>query len=194
MPEPMIKGAAIREFVAWYEARYGKEPLHQMAARVPADLAHHIDPEASTMTFLASTWYPARLVHAMLEAICETTSEAELELAIKEATRDIVQRGGSTVYRFFFHKLVTPELYAAAVPRLWRQLHSTGDRRITIVRPGLAESVVSRWPGHHRMLCTITIETMCALFGNMGKKDVRWHRAACISRGDRECLTRVTWR
>ncbi len=81
------------------------------------------------------------------------------------------------------------------MPRLWRQLHTTGKRKITIDTPTSATSIVAEWPGHHAVLCTITIETMRAIFERMGKRDVRWERTRCVSKhGGTECVTKLTWR
>jgi len=84
---------------------------------------------------------------------------------------------------------------------MWKQLHSTGEREVTIFEePGpngerRAESIVRDWPGHHPVLCTVTIETMCAIFETMGCREVEWRRTKCISKdGGRACVTERTWR
>jgi hypothetical protein len=43
------------------------------------------------------------------------------------------------------------------------------------------------------VLCTITIETMCAVLETMGCKALRWKRTACVSRGAKECVTLLEW-
>lgn len=189
-----MKGAVIREFVRWYEENQGKDRMREIAARAPADLRDLLDPDKPLVTLLAATWYPARFVHALLDTLAESHSEAELRRMAHDSTRALVAQGTHSAYRFLLAKLVTPDMYAASIPFMWKQLHSTGERRVRIVGEGRAESVVSRWPGHHPLLCTVTIETMCSIFELMGCADVRWDRRSCVSDGGAECATDLTWR
>ena len=195
MPEPMIKGAIMRDCVVWYGERYGSDALKQAAERLPDDVRAMLDIESPTFHLLGSLWYPARLVHAFLEALARDRSATEMNRLLYDATRGLVKGGArQSVYRFFLERLVTPEIYAVCVPRFWRQLHSTGDRQVKIARRGYAESIVTNWPGHHPLLCTLTIETMSAVFETMGCKSVTWDRVACVSNGARECKTLLSWR
>jgi hypothetical protein len=189
----MVKGAALRDFFAWYQEKNGLARVREMALRMPEDLRALLDPDEPFTTILAASWYPSRLVHAILDRVGEGLSEDELRVMLRDANRFVVKRNMNGVYRLFLSKLVTPEMYALAVPRLWGQLHTTGARRMTITSERSAESVVARWPGHHPILCTCTIETMCAIFETMGKREVAWERTACVSRGAKECVTILRW-
>jgi hypothetical protein len=194
MPEPMIKGGMLREFVQWYEHHHGNAQIREVARRVPEDLRTLIDPDEPFVNILAASWYPARLTHTILDVITEGLDARAVERLAHDANRWIVQRGMGSVYRFALRRLVTPEMYAASVARLWRQIHSTGDREFKVTSRTSADSFVRNWGGHHPVLCTVTIETMCALFESMGKQDVRWTRTSCMARGARECATRLEWR
>ena len=189
----MIKGGMLREFVSWYEEKHGVERMRWLAARLPEEARRFIDPDERLVNVLAASWYPARFTHAILDVVSEGLAEKEIERMCRDSTRWIVQRGMTSVYRFALRRLITPEMYAASVPRLWRQLHTTGDREIKLTSKTSAESFVRSWPGHHAVLCTITVETMCAIFESMGKKNLRWKRSACVSRGGRECMTSLAW-
>ncbi len=194
MSEGKIKGAAIREIFAWYEERYGRDKAREMARRAPDEFRPLLDPDDPISTILASSWYPAPFVHAMLDIVTEGMSEPEIERLAREANRAVVANSMKSVYRFVIEKLATPEIYAASIPRLWRLLHDTGDRRIEIVAPGEAISTIARWSGHHHLLCLLVVETMCAVFETMGCRNVKNERISCVSNGARECVTRVTWR
>ncbi|MEO7113153.1 MAG: hypothetical protein ABI183_22130 [Polyangiaceae bacterium] len=194
MSEPMIKGAILRDFVVWYGERYGTDSLKQTAALLPEEFRAIIDIGNPTFHLLGSLWYPARLVHAFLEALAHDRTPAAMNRLMHEANRSFLKTGARhSVYRFLLERLVTPEIYAVCVPRFWKQLHSTGERRMKIVRRGYAESTVFNWPGHHPLLCTMVIETMCTVFESMGCKNVSWERATCVSDGARECKTLVSW-
>ena len=86
------------------------------------------------------------------------------------------------------------QFYAAMIPRMWRQLHDSGDRSVEIVEDGRAISKVANWAGHHRVLCMLSTSLMCAIFEQMGKKNVKWTCTRCISRdGGSECVYEVRW-
>jgi hypothetical protein len=194
MPEPMIKGAVMRDFVVWYGDRYGASALKRMGERLPEDIRAMLDLDNPTFRLLGSLWYPARIVHAFLEALAQGRTPDEVNRLLHDANRNFIKTGArQSVYRFLLERLVTPEIYGVCVPRFWKQLHSTGDRRVKIVRRGFAESTVANWPGHHPLLCTMTIETMCAVFETMGCKNVSWERVSCVSDGASECKTLVSW-
>lgn len=183
----------LREFVFWYEQQFGPKRLHEIAAELPSDLREYIDPEQPFVKLLGASWYPARLTHAILDAVSRGMSDEECRRLAHDANRWIVKRGMSSVYKFALRRLVTPDLYARSIGRLWKQLHTTGEREIRIEAPGRATSIVRDWAGHHPLLCTITIEMMCAVFEQMGEKNVHWERVSCVSQGGAECVTTVTW-
>jgi len=195
MAEAMIKGGAIREFFAWYERKFGIDSIRVMARRVPADLAPLVDPDDPLVNMLASSWYPARLVHSMLDTMHEGKTEQEMERLARDATREVVKNGMNTVYRALFRSLGSPEIYARMIPRMWRQLHDTGDRALEIDRPGHGLSRTANWKGHHPMLCMLSTELMCAVFEQMGCRNATWKRVRCVGRANvgNECVYDVTW-
>lgn len=195
MREPMVKGAIIRDFVEWYGERHGATTVHDLGRRLPAEHRALLDVDAPAFHLLASSWYPAKLVHAIFDVLAEGRTPEEMRRFIHDANRDFLRTGGASksVYRFFLEKLATPDLYAFLVPRFWKQLHSTGEREVKIVRRGLAESTTRAWSGHGPHLCTMAIETMCTVFETMGMSNVSWDRVLCVSNGDALCKTIVRW-
>lgn len=196
MGEAMLKGAAIREFFAWYEGKFGIENVRAMARRVePAELRTLLDPDDPIVRFLPSSWYPARLVHAMLDIAMEGRTELEIERFMRDSTRHVVKNGMGSVYRSLLSKLGSPQIYARMIPRMWRQLHDTGERSVVIDEEGHATSTVAHWAGHHPVLCTLSTALMCAIFEEMGKKNLKWTCVHCIGHaksGD-TCVYEVTW-
>jgi len=168
--------------------------VRSIAQHLPDDLRACLDPDAPGIRLLASSWYPARLAHLILDALSEGLTEQQIQTMSRDATRDIVKRGTSSIYGFVLRRLITPEMYALSVARLWRQWHDTGDREVRVTSATTAQSKVLRWGGHHPVLCTITIETMCAVFEAMGCKSVTWQRTACVARGAKECATLLEWK
>jgi hypothetical protein len=191
--EPRVKGAAIREFLLWYDEQYGHEATLRLAEAIPPSYEGLISPSEPALGVLGASWYPSALVAPMLDSLAATTKDGGRQFAL-EANRAVVPRMIRGVYRVLFDVVATPERYAQHVGRLWRRLHTTGDRRMRIVAPGEAFSTVESWPGHHPLLCWITIYTMAFLFEAMGYTQWSVDRIACVSDGAARCATTLRYR
>jgi len=183
-----MKGAAMREMLLWHDGRYGHEATVRLAEKVPPHLARMIDPTQPALGILASTWYPVSLSHPMLDRVIEDRGDEGRELA-REANRDVVPRMIRGVYKILFDVAASPELYARHVGRLWRRLHSTGDRSMVIRGPGEALSTVESWRGHHPFVCWSTVYTMAYVFEAMGYRRWSVERLACVGHGAARCET-----
>ncbi len=188
-----IKGAAIREMVRWYARTYGIDTLTRAAKTLPPEVAGQLDLQDDALGIIASTWYDARVVHAMLDSIVEPYPAGDRHALIRTAAREGVRTSMGGVYKFVIGQIVTPGFYARNIQRLWRMLHDGGSREIVVVKEGLAVSRTWDWPGHHPLLCETAIETMCAIFELTGKKDVVARRTQCVSHGATECVAEVRW-
>ena len=188
-----MKGAVIREFLLWYEKRYGRADVDLLVDLVPAHLKPLIDPSRPALGILGASWYPMGLTHPMLSYVVERAGNEGRTFAL-EANREIVPRMIRGVYRMLFKTAATPERYAAHVQRLWRNLHTTGERSMVIRTPGEALSAVERWPAHHPLLCWITIYTMAIMFETMGYKHWTVERVACVDHGGARCETVLRYR
>jgi hypothetical protein len=189
-----IKGAAIREVVRWYARTKGRDELGRAVATMPPQFAAQLDPSDDALGLIASNWYDATLVHAMLDAIVGPYPAGDRSALIRSAAREAVKTSMNGVYKFVIAQIVTPSFYARNIQRLWAMLHDGGCREIRIVREGLAISRTWDWPGHHPLLCEVTVETMCAIFELTGRTDVVARRTQCVSHGAHECVAEVRWR
>ncbi len=189
-----VKGAAIREVVRWYARQHGPAAMAELVTHMPADVVAQLDPSEEALGILASKWYEAHVVHALLDAVAAQYAPAERPAILKTAAREAVGTSMSGVYKFVVAQIVTPTFYARNIQRLWRMLHDGGMREIVIDRPGHAISRTWSWPGHHPLLCEITIETMCAILELTGCKDVHARRTHCVAHGAHECVADVRWR
>lgn len=183
----------MREFVLWYLAREGGaivEPL--LASVAPSDRAL-LDKLAPALGLIASAWYPCSLVHALLDFCGRDRTRAEQRALAREGNAAVVPKMIRGTYRVLFERLATPALYARFIQPAWRQLHTTGERTMRVVREGEVDSEVSRWPCHHPMLCDLTVETMTAVFAIMLKTEVTATRIACVSEGGARCRTLLRW-
>ena len=149
MAEPMFKGGVLREFVQWYEQNHGTERLREVTRALPEDLRSYVDPYDPVVKLLAAWWYPSRFCNLMLEEVADGLTEPEIERMPYDANRWLFARRTSSVYRFALARLVSPELYALSIPRLWRQLHSTRDRTIRVTGTTAESTLANEMPRRH---------------------------------------------
>jgi hypothetical protein len=164
-----------------------------MLARMRPEDRALLEPGAPGLGILGSTWYPSPLVHAVLDVIAENMGRDAQHRFVRDACAAVIPRMVAGPYRALFQLLASPSLYARLIQHAWRQLHTTGERTMVLPRPGEAESEISSWPGHHPMLCDVTVETMAALFRIMLKTDVTVTRVACVSDGAPRCRAVLRW-
>jgi hypothetical protein len=191
--EPCVKGAVVREMMIWYVTGYGRLEADRIFRAIPPEHARTLSRSEPAFGLLSSAWYPMSLLRPVLDAACEGRSDEGREYA-REANAVVVPRMIRCVYKVLFDMAATPERYARHIQRLWRRLHTTGDRTMMIRAPGEAFSVVERWPGHHPMLCWATIYTMAYVFEAMGFKKWEVDRVACVAHGAKRCETVLTYR
>ncbi len=192
--EPCIKGSVVREFAAFVESARGASFLRNTVSTLPNDIREGIDLERPGLGLLPSQWYSARFVHALLDAIVAGTPEPDRQPLYRAAARQAVRTMLRGIYRWLFERISTPSLYARHIQRIWDMIHTGGTRRIVMLAPGEADSIVESWPAHHPVLCELVSETTVAIFESMSCTDVHAERLECVSRGNPRCRTRITWR
>jgi hypothetical protein len=188
LQEPATKGSTIREFLLWYHERHGQEAMDDLLRALPASAAAQLSPEMPALGILSASWYPMSLTHPMLTHVADRCGQEGREFAM-EANREVVPRMIRGVYRVMFQAAASPELYARHIGRLWRRLHTTGDRSMVIRAPGEALSRVDNWHAHHPMSCWVTIYTMAYVFEAMGYKSWSVDRLSCVAHGAQRCET-----
>jgi len=204
MPSPLapqtkalghIKGAAFRELLAWYGRTHGQDHLLSHVQAMPRALAAELDPRREALGVLSSHWYPAEVVHALLDEITRGRSPAELDALTRDASRAVMQATLSGLYRVLFEWMATPARYARYAPKLWSSYYDSGRLSIDYDEGAArAISTVSHWPGHHPLICDLNRGASPVIYTTMGCKEARCTRLSCVSRGDAECRFVTTWR
>ena len=189
-----MKGSALGAWIAWYAAHRDIAELMAVVERIPVEARGDLDPTSPTLGLIPTAWYPAEAVHHLLDGLSEGMTPTELTALIRESTAASVDDGVRGIFRLAFDLLATPERYAKHIQRFWNQLHDTGTRSVQIIGPGEAFSIIEDWPGHHPMLCEVTMETMAAIFRKMGLEDVEVIRVECVSSHDPRCRAVLRWK
>lgn len=188
-----IKGSAFREFLRWYGERHGQAAVAGALAQLPPEAQPLLDPGKDSFGILASAWYPAPLVWAILETFLagrSTRERAELARAGARATMDRTLRG---VYGVLFSALATPELYVRFGQRLWDAYYDSGTVIMDLPAPGRLRSRIFDWPGHHRFICDMNQHAGCFIIEAMGLKVTGSSRSGCVATGGRECRIETFW-
>lgn len=189
---PKTKGAVVREFLRWYAREQPRGALRRVWEELPPDAQRELDPEAEALGVLPSTWYEAGLIVALIEAVQRQLGPSS-DAVIAEGVREGIRASAHGIYRWLLHRVVTPEMYARNIQRLWNMMHDTGSREIVITSKTTAVSTTRDWAGHHPVICTSTIEAMAAILELTGCKNVKARRTACVSEGAEACVAEFSW-
>jgi hypothetical protein len=188
-----IKGSAFREFLRWVGEQYGPALVEQALVGLPPATRAMLDAGKVGFGILPSAWYPAPVVHAILETFLAGKSareRAEMARAGARATMDRTLRG---VYGVLFSALATPELYMRFGQRLWNAYYDSGTVIMDMPSPGRLRSRIFDWPGHHRFICDMNQHAGAFILEAMGKAVLGTSRSECVATGGRECRMDVTW-
>lgn len=183
-----IKGATIQTFLDWYQKNHDAQRLVE---QMDATQAEHLDLQRPGLGVLPSTWYPAALSHAVLDAAERVHGVEAMPALLRrgcEAMVDLMIRG---IYRSLVRLMGTPGLYARNIQRVWSSMHSSGQREMVKVGQGELESFIRDWSDHHRWMCTVVHETMRSVFVTMGYRRTEVERTHCVHEGHSHCRALV---
>jgi len=189
-----IKGAAFREFVTWYGKQRGSQRLEAAVAALPEGARSHLQPQREALGILAATWYPAEIVHALLDELLRgVPADERLEMA-GAASEAIMRSTLHGIYRVLFRLMATPELYARFGNRLWSMHYDSGDLILELNEPTRLSATVRDWRGHHPFICELNCAALIPIFSEMGCVDVRVTHDACVSRHADACRYSLYWK
>jgi hypothetical protein len=180
---PSIKGLVIREFLRWYEESRGRESTMRAYGSLPEELRAQLDPERDCFGMLAGSWYPIAIVTGMLESITWGLGPEERSTVLREGVRHSVGVTLTGVYRVLFRTLMTPERHARYAQKIWDNYYDSGTVTGRMLSETRAEQCVSDWPGHHPILCELSIWSLTVFHEHMGCKNVKVSRSSCVVDG-----------
>lgn len=191
--EGAIKGAALREFLGWYAAEQGPRTTQRVIEDLPAHLRSWFDAKQESLGVLASIWYPADAIHALLDRMTLGMTPPERERFALEGSAAVMRSTLSGLYRTLFKILASPERYAQFAPKVWAHYYRSGSFHIDQPEPGLAVAHVRDWETHHPILCDMNRGAAIVIYENMNLSNVKVTRDACLERGDDGCQFTIRW-
>lgn len=188
-----IKGAALREFLAWYVHRNSHALLAEKIDKLAPEIMHHLDFRQDNLGVLSSQWYPARVIHALLDSIFAGVPPNEREDIIREGARAVMQATLQGIYKLLFKTMMSPDRYAKYSQKLWDRYYDCGIMKKESPKPFMQTTTISDWASHHPVICDLNYEGSRYIFEAMGCKDVTVRRLGCVSTGQAECSFIITW-
>lgn len=190
--EPSIKGSAFREALRWFAEAHGAEKIAEACRTLPPAIRSRVDPAKETLGVLPATWYPAPVVHAILDAVLAGAPPWQRAELAKAAGRATVERTLRSVHRAVFSALATPERYAVHAQKIWNLYHDTGRLEVEVSR-GRAESRIGEWAAHHRFVCDMHQHAAPVIYETMGLPVSGSRRLECVSTGGQRCRFETLW-
>jgi hypothetical protein len=188
-----IKGAAFREFLIFHAERNGEAALGEGVNGVDPEWRSLLDPRRPALGVLASDWYPAPLVHDLLDALTGHLSRDERATLATEAARAIMNRMLRGIYKTLFQLMATPARYQRFGPKLWDAYYDSGTFRIDMPDDKTAICTVTKWDAHHLFICDLNCAAAVPVYEMMGCKGARVLRTECVSLGSPRCEFVTNW-
>lgn len=188
-PRARVKGAALAEFLRWYVRGHGRARLDALPVAVRTAL--EIDP--SGIGVVASTWYEAADIHALLDSIVAGLSPAERTALTVDGARATMEATLRGLYRLLFRTMMSPESYARRAQMLWDRYYDTGTMTKLAPEPGVHTTEIRDWGGHHAVLCDLHLESARFIYEAMACREVTVRRTGCTSKGAPFCAFEVRW-
>jgi hypothetical protein len=143
---------------------------------------------------LASRWYRAEVVHALLDILARGKTDLDLQKLATEASASIMQKTISGIYKSIFALVVTPDRYVKHIDKVWQLHYDNGLPVIEPIGPKSHRVTYHDWRSHHPLICRLNMAAGTPIYEAMGCKDVVSRRVGCVSDGAPRCENIMTWR
>jgi hypothetical protein len=116
----------------------------------------------------------------MLEAITFGLTREQRSELLRTGVEQAVGSTLTGVYKVLFKTLVTPERHAKYAQKIWDNYYNTGTVQGRMLDEHRSEQWVTNWPGHHPLLCELSISSLTVFHQHMGCTNVKVNRTACV--------------
>lgn len=189
--ESRMRGVLCGPFMQWLRDAIGSDELDRRVQEVVASSGRwqlRIDSEG--LNFLPSRWYPASLVHAVVDAAFEGTSPTKKLSIAGNAGRFTYRRQLTGFQRAIFSMFLTPERFARHAPRAWRHNFATGE--ISFETSGHSQVTrYAQWQEHHPLICHALKLGRLELYAAMKLDSPRLQLGSCDPAHG--CWSQVYW-
>ena len=188
-----IRGSALRPFVSWYVRLYGEARLDRALSQLSSRDRGRFGSPARGLGIDDSTWYPAPVIHEVLNGLLDGLDSAERRRLARSGADVTIETSLSGLLRVAFRALVSPRVCLMLGPHMWGSFYGSGRVRIQSQGTRTHRMEVREWAGHHPFLCQMNCEAGRAIYEAAGCHGVSTRQAACIDRGDDCCAYLIGW-
>lgn len=188
----MIKGAGVLGYFEWWNES-GEKPLRELVHELDPEFRRYFNEHHATLGILASSRYPAEVIHAILDRMQADKSDERMQELIRSGAHAMIRGHLSGIYRFLFLTFMNPDRYARSSQKLFSRYMSEGRLTKVVEGPGRHVAVLRDWMGHHPHLCDASMYGGECVYRMLGCEGVEVEKTACVSRGDAECSWVTTW-
>ena len=174
----------MREFLLHAEATLPRERLDAAIARFAGRGDHGFDRARPAFGVVASRWYDAGQLHALLDALVESLEPAARERLIQGGARAVMDATLRGIYKLLFDWMATPDRYARFAPKLWASYYDGGTFLVEPLDPHAARCTICGWHSHHPVICELNRAAAAAIYEAMGCRGVTVERQRCLGDGD----------
>ena len=183
----------VRQFLDWYARRYRLEGLEAMHGRLSSAHQEIIRLDERRRGILATRWYSATFVNAMLDAaISPFPADTHASIAV-DAAEMIINSSIRGIYKALFQMVATPARHAKYQQKLWDHHYDSGVIETEVLTETSHRSIMRDWRGHHPFACMLNQAAAVPIYINMGMSKVEQQTLACVSLGDDACVGIVSW-
>ena len=188
-----IKGAAIRDFIAWYAEQHDAQRLKSAILQLPEAAQAAFDFSHGTLGVLPSTWFDGRDVHRILDVLTAGLPLPEYDALAHEAGHATVQALMTGAQKIVFTKFMTPGTYAKLANVAFHLNYDAGEVINEELGPRRHAGTVRGWKAHHPFLCRMHVAIKVEIYAAMGCEQAQTERRYCESDGDDRCGSIIVW-
>lgn len=192
-PHGRIKGAAIRDFIAWYEHTHGATRLVAAVRALPPESQLAFDLERECMGVLQSAWFSGDVIHGILDHLTSGMTIQMHDALAADAGEAVVKAMMHGVQRVVFATLLTPRTFAKVANIAFRANYDEGRVVNEEIGHNRQRGYTEGWTAHHPFLCKMNIAIKAGIYVAMKCQHVRVEERFCRSRGDQLCGSVIRW-
>lgn len=188
-----IKGAALFELFRWQQSALSAAQAAKLLEPLPPQTREFFDPGRTGFGLLASRWYPSAVIHPLLDAMVAGLDDKAYRQFIEDGAKHVMDGTMRGVFKAIFSLVATPERYARYSQQAWNAFHDTGTSVVELTGSESWRATLSRWPGHHRVICDMNVVAARLILQSMGKRSVATTQECCVAQGAPHCVSVARW-
>ena len=188
-----VKGAAIREFVAWHVSVQGTGPLERAIRALRPEQQDEFALDRDCLGVLPSVWFPGEVVHGVLDRLTDGLDARAYDALVQGGAEATVKGLMTGAQRIVFSTLLSPRTYTKVASLTFTRSSETAGIENEELGPKRHRGTVEDWASHHPFLCRMNVAIKGGIYRAIGCKSVRIEERFCRSDGQPQCGSVIAW-